>query len=287
MKPNSVLGKGLDALIPYYAHETEMDEVSAVQELPIEKIKPNPNQPRKIFTEDTLAELSQSIQAHGILQPLIVVDRDDGTYMIVAGERRWRAASMTNLKTVPAIVRSYSDEEVLAISLVENLQRENLHDLEKASTYQMLIDQFQLTHESLAATLGISRAAVTNTLRLLSLSQEEQDALLKEQITAGHARALLSLPLGPLRTKALNTMMKKRLSVRDAETLVRNLSKPAAVAPLTKESNHAALETELSALLGRKVLIHPRGKRGNILLEYYDANDREHLIDALKKLAES
>ncbi len=287
MKNNSVLGKGLDALIPYYSHETPEADAGLVQQLAIDHIKPNPNQPRKVFEDDKIEELSKSIETHGVLQPLIVVDRGRGMYMIVAGERRWRAASMAGLQSIPAIVRPYSDEEVLAISLVENLQRQDLHDLEKAATYQMLIDQFGLTHESLAATLGISRTAVTNTLRLLSLSKEEQDYLLKEKITPGHARALLSLPLGVARTKALNQMVKNQLSVRQAETLVRDLSKPAADKPTAKESNHTALEAELGELLGRKVLINTAGKQGKIVLEYYDADDRERLIESLKTLADN
>lgn len=286
MKNNSVLGKGLDALIPYYSQETEKSDSGVVQELAIEKIKPNPQQPRKVFEEDKIDELSQSIRTHGVLQPLIVVDRGRGMYMIVAGERRWRAASAAGLTTVPAIVRPYSDEEVLAISLVENLQRQDLHDLEKASTYQMLIDQFGLTHDSLASTLGISRTAVTNTLRLLNLSKEEQNYLLEDKITAGHARALLSLPKGALRAKTLNKMIKAQLSVRDAENLVRQLMRSPAKKTQPKESNLSALESELSEILGRKVLIHPTDKQGKIVLEYYDADDRERLIQTLKKTAD-
>ncbi len=288
MKNNQALGKGLDALIPFYAEDVQsQDTKSDSSEIEISLLVANSDQPRKIFNDEKIEELSESIKAHGVLQPLIVVPANNGKYKIVAGERRWRAAAKAGLKTVPVIIKNYSEQEILAISLVENLQRQDLHDIEKARTYQKLIEEFSLTHESLASVLGISRTAVTNTLRLLSLTDTEQDALLKNQITSGHARALLSLPECKMRTSALDAIIKNTLSVREAEKLVKNISNPkASKNPVLKDVHIIQLETELTEAVGNKVIINESDGKGKIIIEYYDKSDRDRLVEELLLLSE-
>lgn len=284
MKNNQALGRGLDALIPFYADEVQSEDVkSNSTELAIDLLVANSAQPRKIFNDEKISELSESIKIHGVLQPLIVVPQNNGKYKIVAGERRWRAASKAGLKTVPVIIKNYDDQEVLAISLVENLQRQDLHDIEKARTYQALIEQFALTHDSLASILGISRTAVTNTLRLLSLTDAEQDALLKNKITSGHARALLSLPEGKMRINALEAIVKNCLSVREAEKLVKNISNPKITKNVNSKDIHILqLETELTEAIGNKVIISESEGKGKITIEYYDKSDRDRLVEELR-----
>lgn len=288
MKNNQALGRGLDALIPFYAEDMQAEEVkSNSTEMALDLLVANSAQPRKIFNDEKIDELSESIKTHGVLQPLIVVPQNNGKYKIVAGERRWRAASKAGLKTVPVIIKNYDEQEILAISLVENLQRQDLHDMEKARTYQKLIEEFSLTHDSLASILGISRTAVTNTLRLLSLTDTEQDALLKNKITPGHARTLLSLPEGKMRNNALDAIIKNCLSVREAEKLVKNISNPKIIKhPVLKDVHIIQLETELTEAIGNKVLINESEGKGKIIIEYYDNSDRDRLIEDLLLLSE-
>jgi ParB family chromosome partitioning protein len=286
MKKNSVaLGKGLDALIPIYSNETSpANEQGQPTEIAINKLCANTAQPRKYFNDEKISELSESIKTHGVLQPLIVVPVEDGKYKIVAGERRWRAAKRAGLETIPVLIKNYNEQEILAISLVENLQRQDLHDIEKAITYQTLIEEFSLTHDALAAMLGISRAAVSNTLRLLSLTKEEQDALIEDKISSGHARALLSLPEGKMREHALSAIIKNNLSVRETEKLVKNIIKPKPAKPQFKDVNLMQLETELTEILGSKVLINEFNGKGKIIIEYYDKNDRDRIIEELSHI---
>jgi ParB family chromosome partitioning protein len=283
MKKNSVaLGKGLDALIPIYSDESaDVNEQSQPTEIAVGKLFANTAQPRKYFNDEKISELSESIKTHGVLQPLIVVPSADGKYKIVAGERRWRAAKRAGLETVPVLIKNYSEQEILAISLVENLQRQDLHDIEKAVTYQTLIEEFSLTHDALAAMLGISRTAVTNTLRLLSLTKEEQDALVENKITSGHARALLSLPENKVRQNALAAIIKNNLSVRETEKLVKNIIHPKPVKPQVKDVNIMQLEAELTEIVGSKVQINEFDGRGKIIIEYYNKNDRDRIIEDL------
>jgi ParB family chromosome partitioning protein len=286
MKKNSVaLGKGLDALIPVYSNEPESNNgQSQPIELAVGKLYANTSQPRKYFNDEKISELSESIKTHGVLQPLIVVPSEDGKYKIVAGERRWRAAKRAGLETVPVLIKNYNEQEILAISLVENLQRQDLHDIEKAITYQTLIEEFSLTHDALAAMLGISRAAVSNTLRLLSLTKQEQDALTEDKISSGHARALLSLPEGKMREHALAAIIKNNLSVRETEKLVKNIIKPKPVNPQFKDVNIMQLEAELTEILGSKVLINEFNGKGKIIIEYYNKNDRDRIIEELSHI---
>ena len=288
MKNNQVLGKGLDALIPFYSDaEDSNDKNTEPTEMSIDRLIANSAQPRKFFSDEKIDELSESIKTHGVLQPLIVVPLEGGNYKIVAGERRWRAANKAGFSTVPVIIKNYNDQEVLAISLVENLQRQDLSDLEKAHTYQTLIEQFNLTHDALASTLGISRTAVTNTLRLLALNDTEQDALFNNKITPGHARALLSMPEGKMRANALEAIIKNSLSVREAEKLVKNISNPKAVKPHpAKDVNISQLENELTEAVGNKVLINELDGKGKIIIEYYSKLDRDRLVEELMSLSD-
>jgi ParB family chromosome partitioning protein len=288
MKNNQALGKGLDALIPFYAEENETADVkSASVEIEITKLSANTSQPRKIFDAEKIDELSESIKTHGVLQPLIVTPLENGKYKIVAGERRWRAASQAGLSTVPVIIKNYSEQEILAISLVENLQRQDLHDIEKAHTYQTLIEEFSLTHDALASMLGISRTAVTNTLRLLALNEKEQNALLNNKITSGHARTLLSLPEGKARAGVLDAIIKNTLSVREAEKLVKRLSSPVPEKNISiKDANIAQLESELTEAVGTKVIINESDGKGKIIIEYYGKSDRDRLIEELLLLSD-
>ncbi|NMC55636.1 MAG: ParB/RepB/Spo0J family partition protein [Eubacteriaceae bacterium] len=288
MKNNQALGRGLDALIPFYAEDVQSEDAkSDSSEVEINLLVANSAQPRKIFDDEKIEELSESIKTHGVLQPLIVVPQNNGKYKIVAGERRWRAATKAGLKTVPVIIKNYSEQEVLAISLVENLQRQDLHDIEKAHTYQKLIEEFSLTHDSLASVLGISRTAVTNTLRLLSLTDTEQDALLKNKISSGHARALLSLPEGKMRSNALEAIIKNTLSVREAEKLVKNISSPKVIKnAVLKDVHIIQLETELTEAVGNKVIINESEGKGKIIIEYYNKSDRDRLVEELRLLSE-
>jgi len=286
MKKNLVLGKGLDALIPLYSQQEEdTADQSQHSEIEIGRLVPNAAQPRKVFNDEKIDELSESIKTHGVLQPLLVAPLDNGNYQIVAGERRWRAASRAGLKTVPVIVKNYSEQEILAISLVENLQRQDLNDIEKAHTYQTLIEKFALTHETLASMLGISRAAVTNTLRLLALTDKEQQALLNNKISSGHARALLSMPEGNMRSSALDAILKNSLSVREAEKLVKNISNKKTVKQQSvKDINLLQLESDITEVLGSKVLISEFDGKGKITIEYYSKAERERLIEGLLSL---
>ncbi|HPK27071.1 MAG TPA: ParB/RepB/Spo0J family partition protein, partial [Anaerolineaceae bacterium] len=224
MARKSGLGKGLDALIPEWKQETLSSNANQVVQISIDKIKPNPMQPRKVFDDESLQDLANSIKEHGILQPLILVQTEDAdTYNLIAGERRWRAARLAGLSEVPAIVRTATHQEQLEYSIIENIQREDLNALERARAYQLLVDEFSLTHEEIAQRVGKSRAAVTNTLRLLNLPESAQQALLEDKISEGHARALLSLNSTQAINAALETVLNLGLNVRQTELLVSKL----------------------------------------------------------------
>jgi len=224
MARKSGLGKGLDALIPDWQQETFSVNTNQVVLISIDRIRPNPRQPRQLFEAESLQELANSIREHGILQPLILVQAEDGDqYNLIAGERRWRAARLAGLSEVPAIVRTASLQEQLEYSLIENIQREDLNALERAKAYQALIDEFGLKHEDIAQRVGKSRVAITNTLRLLNLPESAQQALLEDKISEGHARALLSLSSPKAIEAALETILHLGLNVRQTELLVAKL----------------------------------------------------------------
>ena len=281
MARKSGLGKGLEALIPGDSLTAGQDSVLQV---PVERIVPNPQQPRLEMNEDDLQELAASIQEHGILQPLVVSRTDAaGEYTLLAGERRLRAARLAGLRTVPVIVRTASEQQRLELALIENVQRADLSPLETAAAYNMLAEDFGLSHEDIARRVGKSRVAVTNALRLLKLAPKARQALEKGLISEGHARALLGLNLPAAQESALATVIKNELNVRQTEELVRKLNgqrperKPAP-APAPEVTD---LEERLQQRLGTRVNLKPSKKGGRVIIHYYSDEDLESLLNHL------
>ncbi len=285
---NKGLGRGLDALIPSYENEENIvPEASGVQSIDISEIKPNEKQPRKYFEPDKIRELSESIKQHGLIQPILVV-KDGPYYTIVAGERRYRASVLAGLKEVPAIVKEFSNEEILQIALIENLQREDLNDMEEAMAYKQLADEFHMTQEEIAEKIGKSRTAVANTMRLLSLPESVQNYIAEKKLTAGHARAVLMIEDDKVKKVFADFIIKKGLSVRDAEKLSKDFQAEENVEknqkkPNSKESYIKQFEDELCENLGTKVNILTKGTKGKIEIEYYSNDDLERLIEKLCK----
>ena len=271
------LGRGLETLFNENAESAE----SAV-EVRLSDIEPNRNQPRRDFDEEALAELADSIQKHGLIQPIVVRPLTNGTYSIVAGERRWRACRMAGLSSVPVIIRELDDQEYMEIALIENLQREDLNAVEEALGYRALIDNHHLTQEQVAESVGKSRSAVTNALRLLGLDDKSLVALREGQISAGHARALLSVSDETLRAAMLKEA-KAGASVRELEKMAKGVAPKNAAAPRLKNTYYSEVEISLKNELGRKVNIKPTGKgKGTITVEFYSDDE---LADFAKKLA--
>ncbi len=275
------LGRGLDALIPTYQNE-QNDEQNGILQVNIDKIKANKDQPRKNFAPEKIKELSESIKIHGIIQPILVVE-SNGSYTIVAGERRYRAAVSAGLKEIPVIIKEFTDEEILQIALIENLQREDLNSIEEALAYKQLMDTYAMTQEQIAEKIGKSRTAVANTLRLLGLSEKIQKYIIEKQLSAGHARAILSLQDAKKQEAFAAYILENQLSVRDAEKASKDFQitrkKP------HQKKNHTSkepyiidLEDTLCQKFGTKVSIVSHGKKGKIELEYYSNEDLERLI---------
>ncbi len=266
------LGRGLEALLPE----------SGLQDVPVERIHPNPLQPRQTFAEDDLAELADSIRAHGILQPVVVSRQPEaGAYQLIVGERRWRAARQAGLATIPALIRPTGSREALELALVENLQRASLSPLETAEAYAALISEFGITQEQVAARVGKSRSAVANTLRLLNLAAAVKEALAADTISEGHARALLRLT-PEKQIAALHEIEERGLNVRQTERLVQRLlgpSRSARARPADPRS--AEWEDLLRRALATKVEIKRRGKQGTIRIHFYADEDLETLVDRL------
>ena len=278
------LGKGLGALLGDL--EDISQDKSPYQLLPIYKVEPNPDQPRQDFDPEELQALSDSIGIHGILQPLAVRETDKGYYQIIAGERRWRAARMAGLKEVPAVIVEADDKKATELALIENLQRQDLNPAEEALGYQSLIDDYGLTQEETAARVGKSRPAVTNALRLLVLPAEVLDRLRSGELTAGHARAILSLKNEKKQLEAAQKICALGLSVRQAELLCKNMGKePAQEKAVTLAVDYVAeCEKSLSKHLGRGVKIINGKRKGKFELEFYGQEDLQVLLDALMKL---
>jgi ParB family transcriptional regulator, chromosome partitioning protein len=279
MSKRSGLGKGLEALIP-----TGQAPAGGVAHIPVAAISPNPMQPRGVMDPDTLAELAASIREHGLLQPLIVTCQGPEQYQLIAGERRWQAAQLVGLLTVPAIVKEASPQEVLELALVENIQRADLNPLEEASAYRQLVDEFGLTQEQVAQRVGKSRVAVTNILRLLRLPAEVRQALAGGSISEGHARALLGLPTGEVQLAALNVILHKQLTVRQTEELVRRLlAEPPQPEPRDPPSPEAqALEQEFRDTLGTKVNLYRNRKgRGRLVIHFYSEEELQAIYDLI------
>jgi ParB family chromosome partitioning protein len=281
------LGKGLGALLGDFQEYSP--EKTPYQELPIYKIEPNPNQPRQDFDEDELQSLADSIAEHGIVQPLTVRELPNGYYQIIAGERRWRAARMANLNVLPAVVIEADDRKVMELALIENLQRQDLNPVEEAKGYQVLMTEYGLTQEDAAKRVGKSRPAVANALRLLNLCPEVLEAVRKGALSAGHARAVLTLKSEKKQQEAAQKICALGLSVRQAELLCKNLDKepaPKEPAPTLAVDYVAECEKNLSKHLGRGVKIVNGKRKGRFELEFYGQEDLQVLLDALLKIQE-
>ncbi len=278
------LGKGLGALMGDFMEESASK--SPYQMLPIHKVEPNPHQPRRDFDEEELEALAESIRTHGVVQPLTVRELNSGYYQIVAGERRWRAARMAELREIPAVIIEADDKKVMELALIENLQRQDLNPVEEALGYQTLMDEYGLTQEETAQRVGKSRPNVANMLRILALNEDVLDMVRQGKLSAGHARAIVSLKSDKLQKEAAQKISALGLSVRQAELLCGNLQKPAAPEkPATLQVDYTAeCEKKLSKHLGRGVKLVVGRKKGRIELEYYDPDDLQALIDTLLKL---
>ena len=280
------LGRGLNALIPDYSSE-EIENNSGTELLDIRKIKPNEKQPRKYFDQEKLKSLADSIERHGLIQPILVVS-DGDYYIIAAGERRYRASVLAGLKEIPVIIKEFTDQELAQIALIENIQREDLSDVEEAKGYLELRDSYSMSVEEIAEIVGKSRAAVSNTLRLLQLPDSIQDMIDKRSISAGHARAVLSLQDSELREKFAEYIADHDLSVREAEKLSKTFSdkdgkeKP----PKAPKLPHLIeFEENLSKVFGTKVNIrtNEKSQKGRIEIEYYDNDDLGRILEKLSE----
>jgi ParB family chromosome partitioning protein len=276
------LGKGLDALIPGDA-ETHADSGGILQ-VQMKDITPNPRQPRTDFEPSQLQELADSITEHGILQPLLVTPSENGQgYQLIIGERRWQAAMLAGLVTVPVIVRQVNEQQQLILALIENLQRTDLNPLEAAEGYQQLIDDFGLSHEVVATRVGKSRTAVSNTIRLLKLSKPVQQALRGGEISEGHARALLGLSSSQAQTAALQTVLKGELNVRQTEELVRRLTgkRRKKTSPQKKSPDLSDLEEKLRQELGTRVTLSSSARGGRIIIHFYSDEELSAIVERL------
>jgi ParB family chromosome partitioning protein len=284
------LGKGLDSLIPIMDLEEGEEKVSEKKEsspvmMDIHKIEPNREQPRKIFEEESLNELADSIRQYGVLQPLLVQKKED-YYAIIAGERRWRAARLAGLKEVPVWIRECSRQEGLEIALIENIQRQDLNPVEEARAYQMLVDEFGLKHEELADRVSKSRASITNSMRLLKLDEVVLNMVEYGELTQGHARALLALPEGEAQKKAAQIIVEKNLSVRETESLVKTMLEPKAEKKeqLPGKTVYRDIEKKLKDHLGTKVSIRRKDEnQGKIEISYYSVDELERILEMIQK----
>lgn len=268
------LGKGLGALIT----SASSDE-SGVREIKINEIEPNINQPRKNFNDDKLMQLSESIKQHGIVQPIIVKKFED-TYVIVAGERRWRAARLAGLTNVPVIIKDLSSKQVMEIALIENLQREDLNAIEEAEAFEKLIKEFKMTQEDVSVAVGRSRSAIANSIRLLSLTEKMKGYVINGELSSGHARALIAIEDKELQQKTAEEVIENNLNVRDTEKLVKKiLSRKIKEKPLKKNAETIDIEDKLKNIFGTKVQLVSNNKKGKILIEYYSMDELERILE--------
>lgn len=281
MTARQALGKGLGALIPEKG-VPEGEGKKALQQCGIEEVQPNPFQPRKAFSDEQLQELVDSIREKGILQPLLVRRKSDG-YELIAGERRWRAAQRAGLREIPILVRDVSDSEMLELSLIENIQRENLNPIEEAEAYKRLMEQFHLTQEEISKKVGKDRTTIANMVRLLRLPPEIKLSLAEGKITMGHARAFLSLD-GVDKQKLLwKRLLSGGLSVRQTESLVRRLRTRSSPTPRRSDPEWSALIEELQRALGTKVRIVGKRKRGKIEIDFFSPDELDRIIELLRR----
>ena len=269
----------------------EMDEKGRILMLKLDLVQPNKEQPRKTFDEEKINELAESIKNYGVLQPLLV-QKNDSFYEIIAGERRWRAAKAAGLKEVPAVLKEYSKQEAMEISLIENVQRADLNPIEEALGYRQLIDEFGLTQEEIAVRVAKSRTAITNTMRLLKLDEQIQNMLVQGVITSGHARALLSLEDTQMQLKAAKEILDKKLSVRETERLVKRLQKEASGEKKEEKKKdetlaliYQDLEDRMKSVMGTKVSIHNKDKnKGRIEIEHYSEAELERIVEMIESI---
>ncbi len=280
MPPRAGLGKGLDALIPGGSVAASAAGATQVR---IEAIARNPRQPRQSHNDQEMQELASSIRQHGVIQPLIVAPAMGGTYILIAGERRLEAARLAGLQTVPVVVRSASDQQLLELALIENVQRADLNAIEEAEAFRHLAKDFGLSHDAIATRVAKSRVAVTNTLRLLEASAAVKQALVDGKITAGHARALLALSSAKAQEIALNRVVNLDLSVRQTELLARKLSgnRPAPKKTRRRNAEAADIERRLRASLGTKVTLQAGKKGGTLTIHYYSDEELEAILEKL------
>ena len=275
----SGLGRGFDAIFADNSVE-DISTGNSTTKVKLLDIEPNREQPRKQFDEDALAELSDSIAQHGVLQPLLVRPMPDGGYQLVAGERRWRASRMAGLTEVPVVIRDLTDAQVAELALVENLQRENLNPLEEANGYKELSDKFGYTQEKISEIVGKSRPSIANALRLLNLPEDVQEMVSNGSLSMGHARAILSLPDDKMKTELAKLVIQNDLSVRETERIARNMVKEAPKKSKAKKRNpyYDEAELALSEVLGRKVKITKSSKKGALEIEFFDDADLKKLL---------
>ena len=294
------LGKGLDSLIPNKtagksekpsskksSDDSKKEDKTGEVMVKINSVEPNREQPRKDFDEDSLVELADSIKQFGILQPLIVQQKKD-YYEIIAGERRWRAAKMAGIKEVPVIIKNYTDQEIVEISLIENIQRENLNPIEEAMAFKRLLEEFDLKQDEVAERVSKSRTAVTNSMRLLKLSERVQQMIIDDMISTGHARALLALDDEEQQYQLANRIFDEKLSVRETEKLVKALKDPKKMVKKEKIEHtfvYENLEERMKGIIGTKVRVNPKANgKGKIEIEYYSEDELERIYDLIMSI---
>lgn len=286
------LGKGVDSLIPKRSEEKEKEKEIVLKEtdkIDINKIEPNAGQPRKNFNEDSLEELADSIKQHGLIEPIIVQQGKKGFYNIIAGERRWRAAKIAGMKEIPAIVKEYTQQQVMEIALIENIQREDLNPIEEAEAYQRLIEDYKLKQDEVAQKVSKSRVAVTNALRLLKLDERVRMLLVEDKIKSGHARALLAIEDSELQYETALRVFDESLSVRETEKLVKKILNSTEQKEKNTEKQdeqmqilYAQLEEKLKTVIGSKVSINQKKDgKGKIEIEYYSMDELERIMDLI------
>jgi len=283
VKKKPVLGRNLSSMLSQTTlkHVAEYKNRDELKQLPLEVIHPGKYQPRSVFDEEKLEELANSIRAQGVVQPIVVRSSGDGEYELIAGERRWRAAQIAEISVIPAVIRDVPDEVTVAISLIENIQREDLNPLEEASALRRLIEEFQMTHQEAADAVGRSRAAVSNLLRLLELMQEVKDMVDGRDLEMGHARALLSLG-EELQIQAAREVVRKRLSVRETEALVRRLRNPKKTTERRLDPDLLRLQNSIGETLGARVKIqHQASGKGKLVISYNSSDEFEGILERL------
>lgn len=293
------LGRGINALLSIYDEEDELEnnqeeikqtaiqnptvkEIKGLNEININDIVPNPNQPRKHFDETALNELASSIKVHGIIQPIVLNEAEDGKYMIIAGERRWRAAKIAGLETVPAYVRRFTEKQVKEISIIENLQREDLNPIEAAKAIKQLMEEYKLTQEAVSERIGKSRSVIANTVRLLTLPNEVVDMIETNKLSAGHAKILVALTDPIEQIKIATVAVNKKLSVRDIEKLVKNINHPSKERPKSEQSIELKdMINEMQRIFATKVSAIGNDIKGRIYIDYYSKDDLDRISELL------